>query len=829
MSISSEISRISSNISASLAAVANKGVTVPSGSTSDDLAGLIAQITGSGTGAISVVDTLDSHGGTIRTITGVDISDTTAVASDVAQGKYFYTANGTKTTGTGTLGTDCPTFTVVYNSTGTEVTSITCNKTYAQCVNYFNNDKREAIVTWTINNVTESCSISATSYVSNTLQYMMLYNDVVVQLLIMYQSDGTLTGIVDPFPRKTASDLTVSGGTVTVPFGVYYDDATKSVASGSVTAPSSISGTSATVTTGTNTLTLTKTISVTPNVTIAGYISSGTAGNSSVSLTASVNTLSSSDLTASGDTVTVPAGYYASQATKAVSAGSATAPASISGTSATVSTGTNTLTLTKTVSVTPSVPAGYVSSGTAGNSSVSLTASVNTRSSSDLTASGDTVTVPAGYYSSQATKAVTAGTAGTPTATKGTVSNNSISVTSSVTNTSGYITGSTKTGTAVTVAASELVSGNLEITQNGTDIDVTNYATVSVSVSGGGAQRKTIIPEQTVTASGNYNEVTFLEPLVEGDSYIMTVNGTEATGTAQTVYGGLYLWYGNMSNNNPCFEYVANTNKMYWDTLDSSLYGTYTLKVEQEISNRTTIVPEQTITVSSNYTYITMISPLVTGETYYYTVNGVETTETAWSDYGSPAIGSESSARGETLYANGAMVFAVAGSSQYGTYTIKVEQDSGGGGGSTLITKTITENGTYNAEDDDADGYSSVTVNIPAGTSKNIQYSVGRYEVSNTAYTATDLTVTVSKAGSYKCYWVMDRNTTSGTSGSQLYKNGSAVGSAHASWTYNGNNRNGMNCEETLTFAADDVLVVRARSRNTSYICGVSNLFIVEQ
>lgn len=55
---------------------------------------------GGGTGAISVVDTTDSHGGTIREITAIDISDTTAVASVVQQGYYFYTADGQKTAGT---------------------------------------------------------------------------------------------------------------------------------------------------------------------------------------------------------------------------------------------------------------------------------------------------------------------------------------------------------------------------------------------------------------------------------------------------------------------------------------------------------------------------------------------------------------------------------------------------------------------------------------------------------------------------------------------------------------------------------------------------------
>ena len=44
MSIQSEITRIAGNVSDSLDAVADKGVTVPSGSNSDDLAGLIALI-----------------------------------------------------------------------------------------------------------------------------------------------------------------------------------------------------------------------------------------------------------------------------------------------------------------------------------------------------------------------------------------------------------------------------------------------------------------------------------------------------------------------------------------------------------------------------------------------------------------------------------------------------------------------------------------------------------------------------------------------------------------------------------------------------------------
>ena len=130
----------------------------------------------------------------------------------------------------------------------------------------------------------------------------------------------------------------------------------------------------------------------------AKMLASYTAYANGTKYTGSIAAKSGTDITASGDTVTVPAGYYSTQQTKAVASGSATAPATISGTSASVSTGTNTLTLSKTVSVTPSVSAGYVSSGTAGNSSVSLTASVTTKAAATITPSTSNQEIAAGTY-----------------------------------------------------------------------------------------------------------------------------------------------------------------------------------------------------------------------------------------------------------------------------------------------------------------------------------------------------------------------------------------------------------------------------------------------
>ena len=127
-------------------------------------------------------------------------------------------------------------------------------------------------------------------------------------------------------------------------------------------------------------------------------LSGNTAYANGVKYTGTIATKTGTDISASGDTVTVPAGYYASQQTKAVASGSATAPATISGSSASISTGTNTLTLSKTIPVTPTVSAGYVASGTAGNSAVSLTASVTTKGAATITPTTSDQTIASGTY-----------------------------------------------------------------------------------------------------------------------------------------------------------------------------------------------------------------------------------------------------------------------------------------------------------------------------------------------------------------------------------------------------------------------------------------------
>lgn len=69
-----------------------------------------------------------------------------------------------------------------------------------------------------------------------------------------------------------------------------------------------------------------------------------------------------------------------------------------------------------------------------------------------------------------------------------------------------------------------------------------------------------------------------------------------------------------------------------------------------------------------------------------------------------------------------------------------------GGGTASLISKNITANGTYSAEDDNADGYSDVTVNVQSG----LAFETGTWTPSaDTAGEAISFSGTHTKAPAY--------------------------------------------------------------------------------
>ena len=238
---------------------------------------------------------------------------------------------------------------------------------------------------------------------------------------------------------------------------------------------------------------------------------------------------------------------------------------------------------------------------------------VTRRSSSDLADSGATVTAPSGYYSSSASKSVASGTAGTPTATKGTVSNHSISVTPSVTNTTGYITGSTKRGTAVTVTASELVSGDKSITQNGTNIDVTEYETVSVAVpsSTPSLQAKTNISpstsSQTITADEGYDGLSSVQINAMPSMTLPSAASSSSSGTRKaTIASSNSTQYINIPtgyNGTAQYYQLSAPSAMTLPTTTSSTSsGTLKATVTPSTTNKYINIPTGNNTAAAYYT-----------------------------------------------------------------------------------------------------------------------------------------------------------------------------------------------------------------------------------
>ena len=324
----------------------------------------------------------------------------------------------------------------------------------------------------------------------------------------------------------------------------------------------------------------------------------------------------STDLTASGATVSVPSGYYASNVSKSVSSGTVTGPTSLAQVSnysmgSDAERGTLNIFL-ENIPTTPTVSAGYVSS--ASSSTRNAYCMTNIAYNPALTVSGATVTAPAGYYPNNKTQSVASGTEGTPTATKGTVTNHSVSVTPSVTNSAGYISGGTKTGTAVTVSASELVSGTYTVDSSGTK-DVTNYASASVPA-------MTLPSSASSTSSGTYKA--YINPTTDGSlKYINIPTGFNNTAQHYQIESVL-------------LDSLTATDNGTYDPADYDCAGFSSVTVN--VSGGTAAISVVDTTDSAGGTIRTItaldisdttaVASDVTSGKYFYTAAGVKTAGT---------------------------------------------------------------------------------------------------------------------------------------------------------------------------------------------------------
>lgn len=126
-------------------------------------------------------------------------------------------------------------------------------------------------------------------------------------------------------------------------------------------------------------------------------------GADGTTVTGALVAKSASDVTVSGDTTTIPAGVYSSQVQKTVSSGSAITPATtitVAPTISVSSSGLITANVSGSQSITPTVSAGYVSSGTAGTVSVSgsNTSQLTTQAAQTITPTTTNQTIASGKY-----------------------------------------------------------------------------------------------------------------------------------------------------------------------------------------------------------------------------------------------------------------------------------------------------------------------------------------------------------------------------------------------------------------------------------------------
>lgn len=377
----------------------------------------------------------------------------------------------------------------------------------------------------------------------------------------------TFTAAINALPsKKTADNVTVNEAKVTTPSGIYFSAVEKTVPNARVYGDAGVDFANVTQTASSDKLSLTEqsskptsnyievttggsvTLQPYTDCTTSGYVKTGVVGGAEYEVDLSKKkyySFPNATFSTSGNTVkSSAAGYVPANTTVGtVATGSATTPATTITANPSLSTTYTSgsgykMSVSKTQSVTPTVSAGYVSSGTEGTITVSGYAYVPQSSTGNATTSttdaatrtigyGQQTTIGAGYYPSARIirNSVSAGKATTPATTI--TKNPTISVSSS-----GVITAS--------------VSGTQSVTPSVTPGYVASGTSGTITVSGSATKEltiqaaKTITPttsNQTAVASGRYTTGTVT---VKGDANLVAgniKNGVSIFGVVGT-YGG---------------------------------------------------------------------------------------------------------------------------------------------------------------------------------------------------------------------------------------------------------------------------------------------------
>ena len=295
-----------------------------------------------------------------------------------------------------------------------------------------------------------------------------------------------------------------------------------------------------------------------------------------------------------------------------------------------------------------------------------------------------------------------------------------------------------------TAVQSDVASGKYFYTASGQRVQGTGQSGSS------GYTRTVVAPQQTVTSAyssngnidGYFTEITVTEPLEEWSDYIVTLDDDEYYTTGILMWGAnislgieSYFWNGTSGTSysipfgilyesgSTCTMAVnsARTMSVKIEKIELTGSGSGSVTWETIYSDEVNVSWEGWSDNPNNNCYYVMIpwtEPIDYGSVWRITWDGTpyECTATlAGSSSGTPYIlgnntynnlegGNNEPFMLQRYDSNLAIV-----SPDYGTHTILIEKQIPSSD-ATLITKTITANGTYSASDDNADGYIHRTI-----------------------------------------------------------------------------------------------------------------------